>query len=198
MGSGSNSASMWAQRLKALLDGTCVTDASGKVVAHDAAFDQARVALLKARTERKKVMVIGNGGSAAIASHLQTDLAHSLGIRALVFTEPSVLTAQANDHGYETAFRNLVALWADAGDLLIAVSSSGRSPNILKACQQAKAAGCGLITFSGFGSDNPLRSHGDLNFFVSSCEYGEVESTHAVLIHHLTDRVLETLKGESE
>ena len=141
-------------------------------------------------------MVVGNGGSAAIASHLQTDLVHSLGIRALVFTEPSTLTAQANDHGYEHAFRNLTRLWADPGDLLVAISSSGRSRNILTACEAARGQGAGLITFSGFGADNPLRTLGDLNFYVASPEYGAVETSHTVLIHHLTDQVLASISQE--
>ena len=120
----------WFRQLADLLDGTQTTDLEGAPLGQDRAFLAALELILAVRAARSKVMVVGNGGSAAIASHLQTDLAHSLGIRALVFTEPSTLTAQANDHGYEHAYRNLTRLWAEPGDLLVAISSSGRSANI--------------------------------------------------------------------
>lgn len=186
----------WSRQLADLLDASQVTDRSGAPIPQSDAFLTARDRLLSIRSKVNKVMVVGNGGSAAIASHMQTDLAHSLGIRALVFTEPSTLTAQANDHGYEVAYRNLAQLWTEPGDLLVAISSSGRSPNILNACEAARAKGASLITFSGFGSNNPLRALGDLNFYVSSSEYGAVESSHAVLIHHLTDLILASIKQE--
>lgn len=154
--------------------------------------------LLEAKRQGRKVMVIGNGGSAAIASHMQTDLCHSLGIRGLVFNEPPLLTALANDNGYEHAFQRLVDLWADAGDVLVAISSSGRSPNILHACATAQNRSVRVITFSGFGPDNPLRAQGQVNFYVPNTQYGPVESAHAVLVHHLTDRVLASLRAGAQ
>ena len=180
----------WSRQLADLLDAAQVTDRAGLALRQGDGFRLAHDRLLAVRAAGAKVMVVGNGGSAAIASHLQTDLVHSLGIRGLVFTEPSALTAQANDHGYDQAFRNLARLWADPGDLMVAISSSGRSKNILTACEAARASGAALITFSGFGADNPLRTLGDLNFYVASPEYGAVETSHTVLIHHLTDQIL--------
>jgi D-sedoheptulose 7-phosphate isomerase len=190
-----NELTAWSRQLADLLDGTLATDATG-AIPQDQAFRAALERILAVRSAPRKVMVVGNGGSAAIASHLQTDLVHSLGVRALVFTEPSTLTAQANDHGYEHAYRNLARLWAEPGDLMVAISSSGRSANILNACEAAREQGAGLITFSGFGPDNPLRALGDLNFYVASSAYGAVESAHAVLIHHLTDQVLASITLE--
>lgn len=186
----------WSRQLADLLDGTQSTDRAGIPVPQERAFHLALDLILTARAAQRKVMVVGNGGSAAIASHLQTDLAHGLGVRALVFTEPGTLTAQANDHGYAHAFANLTRLWAEPGDLMVAISSSGRSANILNACQAARERGAGLITFSGFAPDNPLRALGDLNFHVASPAYGAVESAHAVLIHHLTDLVLASINPE--
>ncbi len=186
----------WSRKLADLLDGTLATDAAGTPIGQDRAFAAALELILAVRSAPRKVMVVGNGGSAAIASHLQTDLAHGLGVRALVFTEPSTLTAQANDHGYEQAYRNLTRLWAEPGDLMVAISSSGRSANILNACRTAREKDAGLITFSGFAPGNPLRTLGDLNFYVASSAYGAVESAHAVLIHHLTDQVLASINLE--
>lgn len=188
---------IWMDDLTRLLATTAATGPRGEPVAQPEAFRAAEALILEVKRAGRKVMVLGNGGSAAIASHMQTDLAHSLKVRALVFTEPSMLTAQANDHGYDQAFANLVDLWAEPGDLLVAISSSGNSANILNACSLARAHGARLMTFSGFRSDNPLRSLGDLNFHVASNSYGPVESAHAVLIHHLTDLVLATLSSET-
>jgi D-sedoheptulose 7-phosphate isomerase len=150
----------------------------------------ARAALRLIRSTKTggcKAMVIGNGGSAAIASHLQNDLCKSVGMRTLVFTEQPLLTALANDDGYQTAYQSLVKLWAAPGDLLIAISSSGRSENILRSVRSAREAGCRVITLSAFTPDNPLRQTGDVNFYVPSPSYGPVEVVHAALAQYLTD-----------
>jgi D-sedoheptulose 7-phosphate isomerase len=173
------------------------TDRQGAVIAFDQAMEHSVSMILGVRSARRKVMVIGNGGSAAIASHMQTDLSGSLGTRGLIFNEPSLITALSNDHGYEHAFERLVNLWADPGDLMVAISSSGKSANILNACQTARERGSSLITFSGFSADNPLRTRGDINVYVACPYYGPVESSHQMLIHHLTDRILTRLASEA-
>ena len=190
--------SLWLDHLAQHPGEVVSTGSNGGTLPFGEAMQAAESLLLEAKTQGKKVLVIGNGGSAAIASHMQTDLCHSLGIRGLVFNEPPLLTALANDNGYENAFQRLVDLWADPDDVLVAISSSGRSANILNACAAARVRGTSLITFSGFGADNPLRTHGDLNFYVANANYGPVESAHAVLAHHLTDRVLARLRSQVE
>jgi D-sedoheptulose 7-phosphate isomerase len=191
-------ATVWLRHLAEHPGEVEATGGQGQALGFEAAVSQAAGILLQARERRRKAMVIGNGGSAAIASHLQTDLCHSLGIRGLVFNEPPLLTALANDHGYEHAFRRLVRLWADEGDVLVAISSSGRSPNILGACAEARERGLALVTYSGFEAGNPLRGLGDVNFYVASDRYGPVETGHAVLIHHLTDHLLSTLRSKAQ
>ncbi|MES9959617.1 MAG: SIS domain-containing protein, partial [Sedimenticola sp.] len=134
-----------------------------------------------------KVMIIGNGGSAAIASHLSIDLARNGGVPAMTFNEATSLTCFGNDFGYEHVFSHQVALNGDKNDLLIAISSSGASENILNAVAEARTRGCSVMTLSGFRSDNPLRSKGDLNYYVSSDHYGRVELSHMTLCHALID-----------
>jgi D-sedoheptulose 7-phosphate isomerase len=190
--------SLWLEHLAKHPGEVASTGSNGGTLSFDEAMQAAEALLLEAKNQARKVLVIGNGGSAAIASHMQTDLCHSLGIRGLVFNEPPLLTALANDNGYEHAFQRLVELWADPDDVLVAISSSGRSANILNACVAARNRGASLITFSGFAADNPLRTHGDLNFYVANANYGPVESAHAVLAHHLTDRVLARLRTQVE
>lgn len=164
-----------------------VTDRHGMAMPLNDGVSKAVELILTVGTNPRKVMAIGNGGSATIASHLQNDLCKTVGLRAMVFSEVSLLTALANDHSYQCVFEQPVELWADAGDLIIAISSSGQSQNILRAVQAATAQGCRVITLSGFSADNPLRCLGDVNFYVSSLDYGYVESAHAVLAHFLID-----------
>lgn len=149
--------------------------------------------LKKIREINKSVFIIGNGGSAAIASHVQNDLCKGSGVKAMVFNETPLLTAYANDISYQVAFEQMLRLWATSGDLLIAISSSGKSENILNAVKAARELGCSIITFSGFASGNPLRQMGDINIYTPSSEYGIVETAHATILHYLTD----SLKNES-
>lgn len=175
------------RKLTAMLLETAVTDRAGVGLSLDEGIEKAAELIHAVGTAGRKIMLVGNGGSAAIVSHMQNDLCKAVGVRAIVFNEPPLLTALTNDHGYEVAFERPVALWADAGDLIIAVSSSGKSENILRAVQAAVTRGCGAVTFSGFRADNPLRCTGEVNFYVPAQTYGCVESAHSALTHFLTD-----------
>jgi D-sedoheptulose 7-phosphate isomerase len=118
-----------------------------------------------------------------------------VGVRSLVFTEQPLLTALANDDGYETVFETPVRLWAEPGDVLVAISSSGRSDNILRAVRAASELHCDVVTFSGFDEDNPLRSMGTVNFHVASGAYGLVENAHGAVSHFITDRAMELIQS---
>ena len=163
------------------------TDEGGGALELDEAVAKAVEMLSAARAASHKALLVGNGGSAAIASHMHNDLCKAAGLRAVVLTEAPLLTALANDEGYEHAFGHLAELWAERGDVVIAISSSGRSENILKAVKICRAAGCSAITLSGFDTDNPLRGLGQLNFHVASHSYGLVEVVHSALAHYLSD-----------
>ena len=145
-----------------------------------------------------KLMAIGNGGSAAIASHMQNDVCKAVGVRSLVFTEQPLLTALANDDGYETVFETPVKLWAEPGDVLVAISSSGRSQNILRAVQAATERHCEVVTLSGFDEANPLRDMGAVNFHVASDVYGLVENVHGALTHYITDRAMQMIQSRTQ
>ena len=188
-------ASSYLQALGDLALGTRVTDGSGATISLDDGADRAVQLILATGAGSGKVMAIGNGGSAAIASHMQNDLCKAVGVRSLVFTEQPLLTALANDDGYETVFETPVKLWAEPGDVLIAISSSGRSQNILRAVQAAIERRFEVVTFSGFDEDNPLRSMGAVNFHVASAVYGLVENVHGALTHFLTDRAMQIIQS---
>jgi D-sedoheptulose 7-phosphate isomerase len=188
------SGSDYFKTLCGLLLKTEATDSAGGAMPLEKALDRAVKLILRcepAATDvepSRKVVLVGNGGSAAIVSHVQNDLCKMVGVQALVFTEQPLLTAIANDHGYEKAYAKLTRVWARPGDLLWAVSSSGRSKNILDAVRAARTRQTDVITFSGFSPDNPLRAMGDVNFYIASDRYGFVEVAHQALGHYLTDQ----------
>jgi len=164
-----------------------ITARGGAALSIDAGVGAIIDALVAVRDDRRKALLIGNGGSAAIVSHLHNDLCKAVGARALVFNETPLLTALANDHGYEEVFCRPIALWADPGDLLIAVSSGGESANIVKAAALARDKGCTVVTFTGFAPANRLRQIGDVNVYVPASSYGYVEMAHSVVAHCICD-----------
>ena len=138
-------------------------------------------------TSNNKVIVVGNGGSAAIASHLAVDLTKVAGIRTVNFNEPSLLTCFANDYGYEHWVEKALSFHADQGDLLILVSSSGESANILNGAKRAVAMGLSILTLSGFANDNRLRSLGGINLWVNCRTYNIVENVHQIWMLSIVD-----------
>ena len=139
----------------------------------------------------KKIIVIGNGGSAAIASHLSVDFTKAAGIRAINFNESSLLTCFGNDYGYENWVEYALKFYADEDDVVILISSSGKSKNILNGAKIAKLLNCKVITFSGFKKNNPLSSLGDLNFWVNSDNYNFIETTHQIWLLSIVDYIIE-------
>lgn len=137
-----------------------------------------------------KLIFIGNGGSAAIASHQAIDYWKNGGLEAMAFNDASLLTCISNDFGYERVFSEPIKRFARPGDILLAISSSGRSPNILRGVETAGHLKCRVITLSGFDESNPLRRMGDLNFYVPSDSYGIVEISHLVLLHAMLEDIM--------
>lgn len=162
----------------------------GKGTCLRTAFSEAEKLFRDLRVSERKAIFIGNGGSAAIASHMAVDFWKNAGIRAISFNDPSQLTCLSNDEGYENVFSIPITFFAEPGDLIIAISSSGMSRNILNAVDAASDKNCRSITLSGFRQDNPLKAKGDINFFIDHCSYGIVESAHAVICHYMLDTLL--------
>lgn len=147
--------------------------------------------LIKSKSRKgAKVFFIGNGGSAAIASHMAVDFWKNGRMKAMAFNDSSLLTCISNDFGYEKVFAKPIQLFASRNDILFAISSSGKSENILQAVKMAKAKGLNVITLSGFKEDNPLRSLGIYNFYVPANEYGFVEVAHQYICHFILDVII--------
>ena len=163
------------------------SDGNGGELSLDDAVGRFSTLARDAHDAGNKVMFIGNGGSAGIASHMAIDYSKNGNLRSQAFNDPSALTCLGNDLGYENVFAKQIDLHARSGDLLVAISSSGNSPNILGGVAEARKRGCKVVTLSGFEEDNGLRSLGDVNFYVPSGEYGFVEITHLALCHVVVD-----------
>ena len=165
-----------------------VTDAAGDKMEYANAVEKI-VELLKAvQQQNKKVMMIGNGGSAGICSHMAVDYWKNGKIRATAFNDTSLLTCLSNDIGFEEVFSKSIEMFADAGDVTFCISSSGKSKNILNGADVSGNKKCITVTFSGFEENNPLRKMGDFNFYVPAFSYGFVEILHNLIIHNILDQ----------
>jgi phosphoheptose isomerase len=160
-----------------------------------AALDRAAEILVEAYQRRARMFSCGNGGSASIANHMQCD--HVKGIRTATDLSPHVLslstnvellTAIANDTGYENVFVYQLQAQSEPGDVLIAVSSSGRSPNIVRALTWARDSGLRTIAVTGFGG-GAARTLAEVSVHVDCANYGIVEDLHQAIMHALAQYI---------
>ncbi|MDX1906043.1 MAG: SIS domain-containing protein [Bacteroidia bacterium] len=176
----------YTQAYQAAVEGTLVTRAEAAIPMHQV-LEEVRAVFRQLHDAGRKLMIVGNGGSAGIAGHMAIDFWKNGEVRALTFHDAPLLTCIANDFSYADVYAVPVRQFADAGDLLMAISSSGSSANILRAVQAARDTGCTVMTFSGFAPENTLRTLGDLNIYVPSYSYGIVECVHQAIIHTFLD-----------
>ena len=145
----------------------------------------------KSNSIGNKVLIFGNGGSAAIASHVSVDLTKNAGIRCVNFNEADLITCFSNDFGYEKWVAKAIEFYGDNGDILILISSSGNSQNMLNATFAAKKKKFkSIITLSGFSKNNKLKSSGDINLWVDSKAYNLVENLHQLWLLSIVDYLI--------
>ena len=182
---------MWLAYTKELcevLSQLAVTDGTGLAVDAGTAFSR-WTDMAVGLDRNASIFLIGNGASASMASHFSADITKNCGIRASVFTDCSLITALGNDEGFENAFAVAIGRYGREGDLMVAISSSGNSPNVLRACDECRRIGVSIVTLSGKQPDNNLRRRGDLNFYIPGRNYSLAESAHGVIMHHWIDRL---------
>lgn len=150
--------------------------------------------LLEANEKKRKVIIVGNGASAAIASHISVDLTKNAKVRAINFNEADLITCFANDFGYERWVEKAIEFYADRNDVVILISSSGRSKNIINGALKAKELGLSVITLSGFKKENPLKRLGDINLWVDSNIYNVVETIHNMWLSAIVDKISEKIQ----
>ena len=146
--------------------------------------------LLDTKKRNKKVLIFGNGGSAAISSHVSVDLTKNTKIKVFNFNEADLLTCFSNDYGYEKWVEKTIDFYADKGDVVILISSSGKSKNMLNACKASRRKKISnIITLTGNKKNNPLSRLGDLNLWVDSNVYNHIENTHQVWLLSVCDLI---------
>ena len=132
-----------------------------------------------------------NGGSSAIASHMTADYMKNGGMNTYSLYDNAVTTCMGNDYGYESIFSRPMEFLVKEGDLVVAISSSGNSPNIIAAIETAKEKGASVITFTGFYPDNKAKQAGDVNVYVPCDKYGIVASIHNIILQQIVDTIME-------
>ena len=145
----------------------------------------------KYKEKGSHLFFIGNGGSSAIASHMTADFMKNGGMNTYSLYDNAVTTCMGNDYGYEYIFSRPLDFLAREGDLLVAVSSSGNSQNIINAIETARAKGASIITFTGFEPDNKVKQMGEINVYVPCKKYGIVESIHNLILQQIVDIIME-------
>ena len=149
-----------------------------------------RVIFLKTSKKKGKILIFGNGGSAAIASHVSVDLTKNAKIRTVNFNESDLITCFSNDYGYEKWIEKAVDFYADKNDTLVLVSSSGKSMNMINACKAAKRKKIKVISFTGHTKNNPLSKIADLSLWINSKAYNFVENTHQIWLLTVCDLII--------
>lgn len=133
-----------------------------------------------------KIIIIGNGGSNSIASHISQDYTKVLGKKAMSFSDPSRLTCYINDYGRDEAYKKYIEHFADKTTLVILISSSGNSMNIINTAKHLEENKITYIALSGFDKDNKLNTmNAKLKYWVDSKDYGIVENIHQILLHSI-------------
>lgn len=179
-----------------LINNIGITNDSSEIYPTEDGILQITDLLNQCRKNNGITYVIGNGGSAAIAGHAVIDMLNMGKLRAITLHDSATITCISNDYGYENVYQHQLKNLIRPNDVLVAISSSGKSQNILNAASIAKELNAKVITLSGFSNNNPLRTSGDINVWLDSSDYGLVEIGHAFILHNITDRL--HFKGDAQ
>ena len=145
---------------------------------------------LEVRAAKGKMMFAGNGASASISEHGAVDFTKQGGVRAVTFHDPNLMTCFANDFGYDHWVAKALEHYADPGDAVVLISTSGRSPSVVNAALTARKMGLKVVAFTGRDADNPLKAAADLNFWVPSNAYNVVENLHSIWLTATIDYLI--------
>jgi D-sedoheptulose 7-phosphate isomerase len=170
--------------------GIQITDLNNNTIESQEAMDCAVDIVNSTKSSGGRIFFIGNGGSAGISTHMATDWLKNGGFTTLCFNEGSLLTCLGNDLGFENVFSTPVSRHVRVGDVLVAISSSGESKNIIQAVDCAIEKNAFVITLSGFSPSNSLRRKGSINFYVPNNLYGFVEIAHLSICHAILDTTM--------
>lgn len=167
-----------------------MTDKEGRTLEAAEGFQRWVDLTSAVQRQGQNIFLVGNGASAAMASHFAADACKNAGLRTQAFNDGPLLTCTGNDLAFDQVFALPLSRFARRGDMLITISSSGASPNIVRVLERARDMKLSVVTLSGKRSDNPSRSLGDINIYMPSDRYGWIESGHHVVLHYWLDQYL--------
>ena len=153
--------------------------------------------IIETHKKKGKVILIGNGGSSAIASHISVDLNKAVGIRSMNFNEYDLITCLSNDYGYENWVSKALGYYLEKNDLIIIISSSGNSKNLVNAAKFIKKKKNNLVTLTGFLKTNKLTKYSSLSLWVDSKAYNIIENTHQLWLTLVCDMIIGKMEYKS-
>lgn len=186
----------YQKELSAALAGLHVTGPNGQSIDTELAFLQWDRMTRDIFKHGRTMFFIGNGASAGMAGHMAADATKNGGLRAMNFNDAPLMTAISNDIDYADCFALPIRRFARDLDLLVTISSSGNSENVVRGIAAARACHASVITLSGMKPDNRSRQAGDLNFYIPAQTYGLVECAHQTLLHCWLDLYLKNKEKE--
>ncbi len=142
------------------------------------------------KLNKRKIFIAGNGGSSSIASHVSVDLTKVVGIKSFNFNEHNLITCLTNDYGQDKWLQKAFEFYSTKNDLIVLISSSGKSKNIVNAAKFCKKRGNKVIGLSGFNKNNPLNKVVDHGLWINSKAYNIIESLHQIILLISCDVVL--------
>ena len=147
---------------------------------------------LSCKKKKSKIILVGNGGSAATSSHVAVDLTKNAKLRSINFNEADLITCFANDFGYENWIEKALEMYCDKNDFVVLLSASGKSKNILKAALWLKNKKIKFATFSGMEKKNILKriNFNGINVWINSMSYNKVEILHHYILLLIVDLII--------
>ncbi len=185
-------------KTKDLLLSLSVRDIKGQDIDTDTAFKQLQNYTLGALERRKTIYFIGNGSSASIANEVSANLAKNTGIRAETFFNFALITAIASDSGYEKIFSEPLRKRMTAGDMLVAISSTGESQNVIYAAKEAHNLGGIVCTLSAMNPENTLRSIGTLNFYIPASSAWSAHLCHMEVTNYWINEMISMVSWQED
>lgn len=182
----------YLDKIKDLLDHIAITDGKSERYEYSDGIDKIVEILKICKIQKGCLYICGNGGSAGIAQHMTADFLKNGGIRTYNMYGQSTITCISNDLTYEYVFCKQLEMLAECNDILIAISSSGESENIIRAIQEMRKVKGKVITFTGFLEENRIKRMGDINIYVPAERYGMVESIHNLILQQMVDEIVDT------
>lgn len=181
----------YIRELMEVLEQTGVFTGTDNVLAYGDGINRLVSCFTRHKRDKSQIFFIGNGGSSAIASHMTADFMKNGGMNTYSLYDHAVTTCMGNDYGYEYVFSKPLAFLGKRDDLLVAISSSGNSQNIVNAVEMAVSKELEVVTFTGFEANNRIKQLGNINVYVPSVRYGIVESIHNLMLQQIVDTIMD-------